>query len=196
MRDGITSFPIGRYGKGTSYVAKFQHWLRRGLRAVVTDRDGATTLYHESLICDAAEHEGRRLLLKRRLRLDGENLKPLEYATILDKIGLAGDARTRCLRRLGLEADAAKPSNLAERWRLIRAREAQDATVGDAAGQGDPEAVPDARDATAGQPNAVATVDAGPHPDGESRVHFPPPAQDLAYPADNRDPKNAIETIP
>jgi hypothetical protein len=102
LKSGVRSFILGRFPTGGSWVARQCHWLRRELRRDVTARDGSTSTYSEAVICSAIVHEGRRLLLARWLRLEGDKLPVSERANLLDRIGKASDARDACLEKLGL----------------------------------------------------------------------------------------------
>lgn len=100
---GTHSFTLGRYPKGATWIARQGHWLRRELRRSVTERDGSTSTYTEAVIASACVHEGRRLLLARWLRIEGDGLPVLDRANLLDRIGKASDQRDACLRLLKLD---------------------------------------------------------------------------------------------
>lgn len=117
ITSGVHSFILGRFPAGGTWVARQCHWLRRALRREITTRDGATSLYVESVITSACVHEGRRLLLARWLRLEGDKLPVLDRANLLDRIGKASDARDNCLRLLKLDIQA--PS--ADPWESLAA---------------------------------------------------------------------------
>ena len=103
IASGLRSFVLGRYPKGCSYVARQGHLLRRQLRQAVTENQGSTNVWSEAVIASACQHECRRLLLLRWLRLEGDGLKVLDRAALLDRIGAATDSRDRCLKLLGLD---------------------------------------------------------------------------------------------
>lgn len=100
---GACSFAIGKMPAGASYVGRLVQWLRRTLRQAVVERHGATDVHSEAVIASACIHEGRRLLLARWLRLEGDALPLLDRAGLLDRIGNASTARDRCIERLGLD---------------------------------------------------------------------------------------------
>jgi hypothetical protein len=103
IRNGARSFVLGRYPAGCSYIARSTHLLRSQLRSAVATQDGSTSVWSEAVIASACQHEGRRLLLLRWLRLEGDKLGTLDRATLLDRIGKATDQRDRCLQLLGLD---------------------------------------------------------------------------------------------
>jgi hypothetical protein len=102
LKSGVRSFVLGRFPAGGTWIARQCHWLRAELRRDVTARDGSTGTYSEALIASACVHEGRRLLLARWLRIEGDKLPVSERANLLDRIGKASDARDVCLEKLGL----------------------------------------------------------------------------------------------
>jgi hypothetical protein len=103
IRSGLQSFALGKYPKGCAYVARQCHLLRRQLRDAVTKQDGSTTVWSEAVIASACQHEGRRLLLIRWLRKEGDSLPVLDRASLLERIGAATNARDRALKMLGLD---------------------------------------------------------------------------------------------
>lgn len=103
IASGLRSFVLGRYPRGCSYVARQGHLLRRQLRDAVTESAGGTNVWSEAVIASACQHECRRLLLLRWLRIEGDALPVLDRATLLDRIGQATDSRDRCLKLLRLD---------------------------------------------------------------------------------------------
>jgi hypothetical protein len=103
IASGVQSFVLGRYPKGGAYIARSIRWLRRQLRDAVGRQDGQTTIWSEAVIASACQHEGRRLLLLRWLRIEGDGLPVLDRAALLDRIGTSTDARDRCLKLLRLD---------------------------------------------------------------------------------------------
>jgi hypothetical protein len=124
IHSGLQSFVLGRYPPGCSYISKHGHLLRRQLRSAVTAKHSSTSVWSEALIASAVQHEMRRLLLLRWLRLaddpqttrkssskaglsvsvsETRGLSVMERVSILDRIGAATDARDRCLKNLQLD---------------------------------------------------------------------------------------------
>jgi hypothetical protein len=124
ITSGLRSFVLGRYPPGCSYIARHGHLLRRQLREAVTTQEGSTNVWSEAVIASACQHECRRLLLLRWLRLadepqtirkssmkdglavaitEAKGLGIMDKAALLDKIGQATDARDRCLKVLRLD---------------------------------------------------------------------------------------------
>lgn len=113
---GLYSFPKGKFPRGASWVGRQVHHTGRVVTNAVVERDGATSPYAEALISSVCEHEGRRLLLKRWLRLEGDSLPVLDRAALLTQIGRATDARDNCLRLLGLDKTVAQ-----DPWKAVEA---------------------------------------------------------------------------
>lgn len=104
LRSGVHTFTTGKYPRGASYIARTLRLFQNICRHLVIESQGHLNIIMEAAISSAATHEGRRLLMSRWLRLEGDSLPVLDRATLLDRIGAAADARDRALRTLGLDS--------------------------------------------------------------------------------------------
>jgi hypothetical protein len=101
---GLKSFlTTGRWPKGCSYVAKVMRAMRRELEELVTRQQAKVPPSAPFLIQSACRHEGRALLLQRKLREQAETLSVDQYVSLLDGISRATTARDGCLKGLGLD---------------------------------------------------------------------------------------------
>jgi hypothetical protein len=105
---GLSSFlATGRWPRGASYVPTLLNGLRAGLAAAYRDRPSdLTPEFADSLIQSALRHEGRALLLQRKLRLQSDDLTLDQTRAVLADISDATDRRDRCIRQLGLDRKA------------------------------------------------------------------------------------------
>jgi hypothetical protein len=96
-------FSLGRTPKGTAYVQRLAGRLRSRLVRAVRQKHGADALPLDGLIQSACRHETRALLLTRWLRDAGDSLAVMDRVSLMREIGVATDARDRCIRALGLD---------------------------------------------------------------------------------------------
>ena len=102
-RHGVYGFlALGRLPKGASYVRRLMGEFRSELERAVVEAHGEVSLSNAALITTVCRHEGRALLLSRYLALEGDALKTLERASLLEAIGRASDARDKAIEKLKL----------------------------------------------------------------------------------------------
>lgn len=103
QRHGVYGFlAIGRLPKGASYIRRLMGEFRTELERAVVEAHGQVSLPHAALITTVCRHEGRALLLSRYLAKEGDALKTLERAGLLEAIGRASDARDKAIEKLKL----------------------------------------------------------------------------------------------
>ena len=105
MKHGLYSYlALGRAPQGCQYVFRLIGKFKQAIKAEVESIHGQVSIYHAALIQTACRHEGRAQPT-RWLREGERELSNADRLNVLKEIGNASDARDRCLKALGLDAD-------------------------------------------------------------------------------------------
>jgi hypothetical protein len=110
----FSAFSTGRFPAGASYVQRLILQMRRGLEEALAERDGdKTPVWAAAMIQSACRHEGRALLLQRKLVQEAATLTTDQFIALLRDFSQATDQRDKCLKGLRLD-EALKPLEITD----------------------------------------------------------------------------------
>ena len=105
---GVYAFlATGSLPKRCTHVRRLIGRFRTQLETEVRASHGTITMRKAALITSSIQHEGRRQLLNRWLKLEAESLSLPERAEVLRQASSASADRDACIERLGLDASTA-----------------------------------------------------------------------------------------